>query len=58
MVFDPATVAPGEERFVGDLPGGANRYVCDAVGIDAVVVNGETLVERGRYTPARPGRIA
>ena len=40
------------------VTGGANRYVCDAVGVDAVVVNGEMLVERGRYTQARPGRIA
>jgi N-acyl-D-aspartate/D-glutamate deacylase len=57
VVFDPETVAPGKEVFVKDLPGGANRYVCDAVGVEAVVVGGETLVERGRYTQARPGRI-
>ena len=57
VVFDADTVAPGKEVFVKDLPGGANRYVCDAVGVEAVVVGGETLVERGRYTQARPGRI-
>ncbi len=57
VVFDPETVAPGKEVFVKDLPGGANRYVCDAVGVESVVVGGETVVERGRYTTARPGRI-
>ena len=57
VVFDADTVAPGKEVFVKDLPGGANRYICDAVGVEAVVVGGETLVERGRYTQARPGRI-
>jgi N-acyl-D-aspartate/D-glutamate deacylase len=57
VVFDPATVAPGPEVFVRDLPGGASRYVADAVGVDAVVVAGEILVERGRTTSARPGRI-
>jgi N-acyl-D-aspartate/D-glutamate deacylase len=57
VIFDPDTVCPGKEVFVKDLPGGAKRYVCDAVGIEAVIVGGETLVERGRYTQARPGRI-
>jgi N-acyl-D-aspartate/D-glutamate deacylase len=57
VVFDPATVAPGRERYVGDLPGGAHRYVCDAVGVDRVMVAGEETVVAGRYTDARPGRI-
>jgi N-acyl-D-aspartate/D-glutamate deacylase len=57
VVFDPATVAPGREIFVRDLPGGASRYVCDAAGIDAVCVAGEPIVEHGRTTAARPGRV-
>ena len=58
VVFDPATVAPGREVYASDLPGGANRYVCDAIGIDRVIVAGEDVVAAGRYTAARPGRIA
>jgi N-acyl-D-aspartate/D-glutamate deacylase len=58
VVFDPATVAPGRETWVSDLPGGANRYVCDAVGIERVIVAGEDTVVAGRYTDARPGRLA
>ncbi|HKC49194.1 MAG TPA: amidohydrolase family protein, partial [Myxococcota bacterium] len=57
VVFDPETIARGPERFVGDVPGDANRYVRDAVGIDAVIVNGALTVERGKYTDARAGRI-
>jgi N-acyl-D-aspartate/D-glutamate deacylase len=57
VVFDPATVAPGKEVFVRDLPGGASRYVAPAVGVEAVVVGGETVVERGRTTGALPGRV-
>jgi N-acyl-D-aspartate/D-glutamate deacylase len=57
VVFDPETIARGPERFVGDVPGDANRYVRDAAGIEAVIVNGELTVERGRYTDARAGRI-
>jgi len=57
VVFDPETIARGPERFVGDVPGDANRYVRDAAGIDAVIVNGALTVERGKYTDARAGRI-
>ncbi len=57
VIFDPETIARGPERFVRDVPGDANRYVRDAVGIEAVIVNGELTVERGRYTEARAGRI-
>ncbi len=57
VVFDPATIDRGEEVFVHDFPGDANRYVRSAVGIDQVVVNGQVVVERGAYTAARPGRI-
>jgi N-acyl-D-amino-acid deacylase len=57
VVFDPETIARGPERFVGDVPGDANRYVRDAVGIDAVIVNGALTVEHGKYTDSRAGRI-
>jgi N-acyl-D-aspartate/D-glutamate deacylase len=57
VVFDPEKIARGPERFVGDVPGHANRYVRDAAGIDAVIVNGAVTLERGSYTDARAGRI-
>ncbi|HTO56085.1 MAG TPA: D-aminoacylase [Myxococcota bacterium] len=57
VVFDPETIARGPERFVADVPGDANRYVRDATGIDAVIVNGAVTLERGHYTEARAGRI-
>ncbi len=46
VVFDPETVGASPLRRVWDMPGGANRLVADASGIDAVIVNG-TLVRRG-----------
>src|SRR5262249_10433340 len=47
-VFDPDTVGCSKLRRVQDLPGGADRLVADAFGIDAVVVNGTVIREGGR----------
>ncbi len=43
VVFDPATVGCTDLRRVNDQPAGADRLVADAIGIDAVVVNGELI---------------
>jgi N-acyl-D-amino-acid deacylase len=48
VVFDPATVA---DRATWEQPR------LEATGIDAVVVNGEIVVESGRPTGTRPGRV-
>ncbi len=55
VVFDPATVGsrPAEARH--DLPGGAMRLYAEATGIDQVIVAGQTIVEHGTFTGARPG---
>lgn len=55
VIFDPAVIARGEEIFVSDFPGGTNRYVRHATGIDKVIVNGAVVVDRGEYTDARAG---
>ncbi|MGE0386364.1 MAG: amidohydrolase family protein [Gammaproteobacteria bacterium] len=57
VIFDPATIARGEEVWVQDVPGDNGRYVRHPQGIEQVIVNGEVLVDQGRYTTARPGRI-
>jgi N-acyl-D-amino-acid deacylase len=56
-VFDPKTIARGEEVFVSDLPGGGNRYIRHARGIEQVMVNGKVVVDGGKYTDARAGQI-
>jgi N-acyl-D-amino-acid deacylase len=43
VVFDPATVGAAPIRRVHDLPGGADRLKSEAVGIEAVIVNGTLL---------------
>ena len=60
-IFDPATVAAGPLRRVNDLPAGADRLVADAIGIDAVIVNGVVIRRDGRDVidpgGALPGKV-
>lgn len=48
---------PDTPRYVRDFPAGSGRYVCDASGYRAVIVNGEVLLRDGEHTGATPGRI-
>jgi len=61
VVFDAASVGAGVPERVHDLPGGADRMIVKAAGIDAVIVNGTVIRQRGRDTkgPADklPGRL-
>ena len=61
VVFDPATIAAGPLKRVWDFPGGANRLISEASGIDAVIVNGTVLRRGGKdaLDPAGklPGRL-
>ncbi len=57
VLFDRDTISRGDEVFVNDFPGGGNRYIRHARGIDKVMVNGEIVVDAGNYTAARAGQI-
>jgi len=57
VVYDPATLAAGEARLARDFPADTERYVVDATGYRAVVVNGEILLEDGAHTGALPGHV-
>jgi N-acyl-D-aspartate/D-glutamate deacylase len=47
VVFDPTTVGAAPLRRVQDLPGGCERLIAEAIGIDAVIVNGTVLRHKG-----------
>jgi N-acyl-D-aspartate/D-glutamate deacylase len=57
VVFDAATIARGPEIPRRDMPGGGMRYVREAIGVEAVAVNGEIAWARGAYTGSRSGAI-
>jgi N-acyl-D-aspartate/D-glutamate deacylase len=48
---------PDVPRYVRDFPADSGRYVVDADGYHAVVVNGEVLLEEGVWTGATPGQV-
>ena len=57
-VIDWKNLRLGRPELVQDLPAGGKRLIQHAEGYLATLVNGEVTLERGRYTGARPGRLA
>jgi N-acyl-D-aspartate/D-glutamate deacylase len=57
VVFDPQTVGCGPLYTRRDLPRGAARLYCDAVGIQHVVVNGREIIRHGRPTGVLAGKV-
>ncbi len=60
VVLDPDTVAAGPLKRVHDQPAGAVRLISEAIGIEAVIVNGTLIREGGRDVVgdgALPGKV-
>lgn len=59
VVFDPDTIARGDELPTRDMPGNGMRYVRSSRGVETVIVNGEIAWSAaGGYSEARPGIVA
>jgi len=56
-IFDPDTIQAKPREWLDDVPGGGRRIVQRPVGVKAVFVNGEALIEEGEHTGARPGKV-
>jgi N-acyl-D-aspartate/D-glutamate deacylase len=54
VVFDPGEVGHRGKKRVWDLPGGADRIISEAKGINAVVVNG-TVIRQDEVDQVSPG---
>jgi N-acyl-D-amino-acid deacylase len=46
-----------QPEYVHDFPNGAGRYIQQATGYDATIVNGEVFMEAGEHTGALSGRM-
>ena len=61
VIFDADEVGHLGKRRVHDLPGGADRIISDAKGIDAVIVNGTVIrrdgVDQVEAGPGLPGAL-
>ncbi len=57
VIFDPEQIAAGEAYLARDFPADTERYVVDATGYRAVLVNGQILLEDGKHTGALPGHV-
>ena len=56
-IWDPERLAVGATRWVEDFPAGGGRFVVDAEGYRALVVNGAVVRRDGVALEARPGAV-
>jgi N-acyl-D-aspartate/D-glutamate deacylase len=56
-IYDPTRLGVGATRWVEDFPAGGGRFVVDAEGYVATVVNGQVAVRNGEPTGAHSGRV-
>jgi N-acyl-D-aspartate/D-glutamate deacylase len=57
VVFDPAAIGPGSWFVDHDLPADAKRIKQKGTGIEATLVNGVVVTDRGAHTGASSGRV-
>ena len=57
LVIDPDRLKSGDAYLTRDFPSETERYVIDAEGYVASVVNGEVLLEEGQHSGALPGQV-
>ena len=57
VVWDPQELGVGATRWSEDFPAGGGRFVVDATGYRALVVNGAVVRDADGDTGARPGRV-
>lgn len=57
VVFDDVTVGKGPIHTRYDLPEGAGRLYCEALGIQNVLVNGKEIVRNNELTGVKAGVV-
>jgi N-acyl-D-aspartate/D-glutamate deacylase len=57
VVVDLERLKVGPTHWTEDMPASSGRFVVDAEGYRAVIVNGEVILDDGKPTGATPGHI-
>jgi N-acyl-D-aspartate/D-glutamate deacylase len=57
VLFDPSRLRAGATRLVRDFPADGPRFIVEAEGYKALIVNGQVLLEDGVHTGALPGQL-
>jgi N-acyl-D-aspartate/D-glutamate deacylase len=57
VVVDLDRLKVGATHWVEDMPASSGRFVVDADGYRAVIVNGEVILDHGKATGATPGHV-
>jgi N-acyl-D-aspartate/D-glutamate deacylase len=57
VIVDLERLKVGATHWVEDMPASSGRFVVDAEGYRAVIVNGEVILDEGKATGATPGHL-
>lgn len=57
VVFDPKKLKSGDAYLAKDFPAGTERYIVEAEGYVATLVNGQVMMEGNKHTGALPGHV-
>ena len=57
VIFDLSRLASGEAFLARDFPAGTERYIVEAEGYVATLVNGQVMMEDNKHTGALPGHV-
>lgn len=56
-VIDIEALGSTQPEYLNDFPFGGGRFVVGSTGYDATIVGGEVVIEQGKHTGQRPGRV-
>jgi N-acyl-D-amino-acid deacylase len=56
-IIDYDNLETGYPYYVNDFPHNGGRYIVESQGYLATIVGGQVIVENGRHTGSRPGRV-